>query len=108
MPAPQRQDELGVGDIVARSVAVLFLEGLTPTDLTGAVPGVAHWRGGSLPKALRAEEVARLLASCDRTTSVGRRDFAILTLLSRLGLRACEAAKLELCDIDWVQVVCSG
>ncbi|MGA2015222.1 MAG: site-specific integrase [Solirubrobacteraceae bacterium] len=62
---------------------------------------MAHWRGGSLPKALRAEEVARLLASCDRTTSVGRRDFAILTLLSRLGLRACEAAKLELCDIDW-------
>jgi site-specific recombinase XerD len=79
----------------------LFLEGLTPTDLTGAVPGVAHWRGGSLPRALSAEQVARLLASCDRTTPVGRRDFAILTLLCRLGLRAGEAAKLELCDIDW-------
>ena len=79
----------------------LFLEGLTPTDLTGAVPRVAAWRCGSLPKALPAELVASLLACCDRTTAVGRRDFAILTMLSRLGVRACEVAKLELSDIDW-------
>ena len=79
----------------------LFLEGRTPTDLTGAVPRVAAWRCASLPKALPAELVARLLASCDRTTAVGRRDFAILTMLSRLGVRACEVAKLELSDIDW-------
>ena len=43
----------------------------------------------------------RLLESCDRTTAVGRRDFAILMMLSRLGLRACEVAKLRLADIDW-------
>ncbi len=79
----------------------LFLEGLTPIDLTGAVPGVARWRGGSLPKALPAEHVARLLGSCDRCTAVGRRDFAILVALSRLGLRAGEVARLELCDVDW-------
>ena len=79
----------------------LFLEGLTPNDLTGAVPGVAKWRAGSLPKALPADHVALLLASCDRTTAVGRRDFAILAVLSRLGLRACEVARLELSDIDW-------
>ena len=79
----------------------LFLEGRTPTDLSGAVPRVAAWRCASLPKALPAELVARLLASCDRTTAVGRRDFAILTMLSRLGVRACEVAKLELSDIDW-------
>jgi site-specific recombinase XerD len=79
----------------------LFLEGLTASDLTGAVPGVARWRGASLPMALPAEHVARILASCDRTTSVGRRDFAILTMLSRLGVRACEVARLELSDIDW-------
>jgi len=79
----------------------LFLEGLTASDLTGAVPGVAQWRAGSLPKALPAEHVARVLASCDRRTAVGRRDFAILTVLSRLGLRACEVARLELGDIDW-------
>jgi len=79
----------------------LFLEGLTPNDLTGAVPGVAKWRAGSLPKALPADHVVLLLASCDRATAVGRRDFAILTVLSRLGLRACEVARLELSDIDW-------
>jgi integrase/recombinase XerD len=79
----------------------LFLEGLTPVDLTDAVPKVASWRCASLPKALPARHVACLLASCDQTSAVGRRDFAILTMLSRLGLRACEVARLELEDIDW-------
>lgn len=79
----------------------LFLEGLLSVDLTGAVPKVASWRCASLPKALPSEHVARLLASCDRMTAVGRRDFAILLMLSRLGLRACEVAKLRLADIDW-------
>ena len=79
----------------------LFLEGLTASDLSAAVPAVAGWRGASLPKALAAEQVARLLASCDRTTAVGRRDFAILTVLSRLGLRAGEVAALELGDVNW-------
>lgn len=79
----------------------LFLEGLMPVDLTGAVPKVASWRCASLPRALPADHVARMLASCDRTTVVGRRDFAILLMLSRLGVRACEVAKLQLADIDW-------
>src|SRR5947209_3782676 len=79
----------------------LFLEGLTPIDLTGAVPGVARWRGAWLPKALPAEHVAQLLASCERSTAIGRRDFAVILVLSRLGLRACEVARLELGDVDW-------
>jgi site-specific recombinase XerD len=79
----------------------LFLEELTPIDLTDAVPKVASWRCASLPKALAAEDVARLLASCDRSSPVGRRDFAILLMLSRLGLRAGEVAKLRLSDTDW-------
>ena len=79
----------------------LFVEGLTPVDLSDAVPKVASWRCASLPKALPAGHVARMLASCDRTTAVGRRDFAILLMLSRLGVRACEVAKLRLADIDW-------
>jgi integrase/recombinase XerD len=60
-----------------------------------------RWRGGGLPKALPAGQVAALLASCDRDTAAGLRDFAVLVLLSRLGLRACEAAALELDDIGW-------
>jgi integrase/recombinase XerD len=79
----------------------LVVEGLAPPGLPGAVPSVAGWRGGGLPKALPEGQVAALLASCDRDTATGRRDFAVLVLLARLGLRACEAARLELDDISW-------
>jgi integrase len=66
-----------------------------------AVPSVAHWGAGSLPRALRPEAVAALLASCDSDTLAGRRDRAIVVLLARLGLRAGEVAALELQDLDW-------
>jgi integrase/recombinase XerD len=79
----------------------LHVEGEIEHALAGAVPSVASWRLASLVKALDGRSVARLLASCDRRTRVGRRDFAILTLLSRLGLRAGEVAALRLADIDW-------
>jgi integrase len=69
--------------------------------LAVAVPSVAGWSLSSLPKALGRDQVAALLTSCDRATSTGCRDFAILTLLVRLGLRAGEVAALALDDIDW-------
>lgn len=79
----------------------LHLAGFTPVALADAVPSVAGWRLASLPRALDPGTVARLLASCDRATVTGRRDLAILTVLTRLGLRAGEVAKLRLGDIDW-------
>ena len=79
----------------------LHVTGRISGPLDSAVPAVAGWRGGSLPRALPASQVAALLASCDRRRAVGRRDFAILTLLSRLGLRAGEVAALELGDLEW-------
>jgi integrase/recombinase XerD len=79
----------------------LFAAGWTSVDLSTAVPGVAGWRGAALPKAVASEMVAALLAGCDRTTVAGRRDYAVLVLLSRLGLRAGEVAGLCLEDIDW-------
>ena len=79
----------------------LHLDGEVQRDLAGAVPSVASWRLASLVKALDARSVARLLSGCDRRTGVGRRDFAILTVLSRLGLRAGEVAALRLADVDW-------
>jgi integrase/recombinase XerD len=79
----------------------LHVEGLTPGQLAPAVPTVAGWRGSSLPRAVGPDEVGRLLASCNRVTAVGRRDYAILKLLVRLGLRAGEVAALELEDVDW-------
>jgi integrase/recombinase XerD len=77
------------------------LTGRTPRPLVGAVPRVACWRLAKLPKAVAPDTVQALLASCDRRTTYGRRDFAVLMLLSRLGLRAGEVAGLRLDDIDW-------
>jgi integrase/recombinase XerD len=79
----------------------LFQAGHVRCQLAGAVPTVAHWGAGSLPRALPTETVAALLASCDGSTLAGRRDRAILVLLARLGLRAGEVAGLELGDLDW-------
>jgi integrase len=75
--------------------------GRTPRPLVGAVPKVASWRLAGLPKALDPDVVMALLKSCDRRTTYGRRDFAVLMLLVRLGLRSGEVASLRLEDIDW-------
>ena len=85
-----------------RSLLVfLHLEGVLECSLAAAVPSVADWRLAGLPRALEPDQVRRLLDSCDRRTVTGSRDFAILTLLARLGLRGCEVAALELDDLDW-------
>ena len=70
-------------------------------DLSAAVPAVAGHRHARLPKHIPWKEVEQLLKSCDRRSGVGRRDYAILLLLVRLGLRAAEVAALELGDMDW-------
>jgi site-specific recombinase XerD len=70
-------------------------------DLAAAVPAVANWSMPSIPRAIPAEQVRQLLASISRRTAIGRRDYAIVLLLARLGLRASEVAFLELDDIDW-------
>jgi integrase/recombinase XerD len=70
-------------------------------DLAAAVPTVANWSMTSIPRAIPGDAVRRLLASINRRTAMGRRDYAILLLLARLGLRACEVVRLELDDIDW-------
>jgi integrase/recombinase XerD len=79
----------------------LHVAGLISSPLVWAVPGVADLRDRSLPRGLDPAVVARLLASCDRRRTVGRRDYAILLLLVRLGLRAGEVAAMQLEDLDW-------
>jgi integrase len=79
----------------------LHVEGLIGEPLGQHVPAIASWRLAGLPQALEAGQVEALLASCDQRTAAGRRDFAKLTLLARLGLRAGEVAALALDDIDW-------
>lgn len=78
----------------------LRLEGVTDVALEDAVLSVAGWNP-SLPRAINAQAVARMVASCDRRRAIGRRDHAILLLLSRLGLRGGEVVAMELGDIDW-------
>jgi integrase/recombinase XerD len=78
----------------------LFLEGRIAQPLAQAAPAVSAPKG-VLPRGLGEQVLAVLLAGCDTSTLVGRRDLAVLTLLSRLGLRAGEVAALELDDVDW-------
>lgn len=85
-----------------RSLLVfLHVDGILGESLVAAVPSAASWRRAGLPQGLAPGEVARLLAAPDRRRRAGRRDFAVLMLLARLGLRAGEVAALELDDIDW-------
>jgi site-specific recombinase XerD len=79
----------------------LFFEGRTPISLVDAVPTAPQWKRTSLPRALDASHVSAMLDGCDRTRGVGLRDFAILTMLVRLGLRSAEVAGLRLDDVDW-------
>lgn len=78
-----------------------FTEGLIPTDLSGAALFITGRRRSPLAEGIPAADARRLLDSCDRRTGPGRRDYAILLVLLRLGLRASEVAALSLEDIDW-------
>ncbi len=75
--------------------------GETSLDLAHAVPAVANWSMSSIPRAITADQTKRLLASIDRGSAMGLRDYAIVLLLARLGLRAGEVASMSLDDIDW-------
>jgi integrase/recombinase XerD len=79
----------------------LFQKGELQADLAASVPTVANWRLSTVPKYLVPKEVKRVLKACNRRTAVGRRDYAILLLLARLGLRAGEVVALQLEDVNW-------
>ncbi|CAN5448156.1 site-specific integrase [soil metagenome] len=79
----------------------LYVEGIVILPLAQAVPAVASWRAAALPKALPAGVPTRLLDSCDRTTAAGLRDYAMLMLLVRLGLRSGEIVAMRLEDFEW-------
>lgn len=79
----------------------LHHKGLNPLPLAGCVPSIRRWKLASLPTYLSAAQVQKALNSCDRATAMGRRDYAILMMLAKLGMRAGEIATLNLDDIDW-------
>jgi site-specific recombinase XerD len=97
--SPKSTERLATG--LRSFLGFALLEGMIAVPLADAVPSAARWSGAALPRGLTAEQVAALLGSCDRRRPTGRRDYAILVLLTRLGLRAAEVAALRLDDIDW-------
>lgn len=82
-------------------VRFLYVTGVTERDLSSSVPWVASGRFDGLPKNLDPSVVAALLGSCNRSRPVGVRDYAIFTLMVRLGLRAIEISRMQLEDVDW-------
>ena len=79
----------------------LRYRGEITSDLAAVVPTVADWKQSQIPKHLAHEDVEQLLKCCDQTTTLGKRDYAVLCILARLGLRAGEVVHLTLDDIDW-------
>ncbi|MFQ5799294.1 MAG: site-specific integrase [Bacteroidota bacterium] len=79
----------------------LQLRGEIAINLAAAVPTVPNWRFATVPKWIPSEQVERLLKSCDRSTKTGQRNYAILLLLARLGLRSADIVAMSLDDINW-------
>ena len=79
----------------------LFADGIIDRDYSGSVPAVAGWRLSTLPPSQEDGALLALLGACDRSTPLGLRDYAVLLLMARLGLRAVEIAALCLEDLDW-------
>lgn len=103
----ERAGHSGIGQAktVVQAVRIflrfLIAIGRCAPGLDDALPTIAHWRLTALPKYLPPETVEHVLASCDRATPIGARDWAVLLLLARLGLRAGDVAALKWDDIDW-------
>jgi integrase len=79
----------------------LRYRGYIRTDLATSVPAIRRWRLAFLPEYLLPSQVQKVLNACDRRSAIGRRDYAILLMLARLGLRANKIATLTLDDVDW-------
>ena len=94
---------LGCG--VRAFLRFLLRDGRVSFDLSGAVPPARRWRYSTIPRNLTADQVKRILASCDRSRRCGRRSYAVLLLLSRLGLRSVEIRRILLGDVDWKEGV---
>ena len=79
----------------------LYLKGFISAALADCVPSIRRWRLAGLPTFLPPQKVQQVLDACDQTTAIGLRDYAILMVLAKLGLRASEVAALNLDDFDW-------
>jgi site-specific recombinase XerD len=100
--ASRRRNSIkGVETALRSFTRYLLFAGLVMQDLSIAVPSAPNRRYADIPRHLTADQVRRVLASCRGQARTGRRDYAILLLLARLGLRAGEVEALKVDDIDW-------
>ncbi len=91
----------GMRSALADFLGFLASSGRAPQGLAGRLPPHRHLRHESEPHLWTAEEIRRLLAVIDRRSAVGKRDYAMILLTARLGLRICDLRHLELGDLDW-------
>jgi len=79
----------------------LFKCGKTNVNLAPSVPRIAHRHTSTLPRHLTSEQVETVIAAVKADTAIGRRNYAMVLLLARLGLRAAEVTAIQIDDIDW-------
>ena len=96
-----RSHARGLATSMRMYLRFLAVRGECSPTLLGAVPTGPGWRLCELPRYIPADDIERVIGSCDITTPVGRRDRAILLLLARLALRAGDVVHLRLSDLDW-------
>jgi site-specific recombinase XerD len=95
--------EVNKNRVTAIRMFLLFLIATNRCDsnLENSIPTVAHWRLSTLPKYLSSTDIERIIDCCECTTNLGVRNYAIILLLARLGLRSSEVANLNMNDVDW-------
>jgi len=100
--AARRRNSIKAVETALRSfMRYLLFTGHLNRDLSIAIPSAPNRPFLGIPRHLTADQVHRVLASCNMQTRTGRRDYAILLLLARLGFRPGEVEALTLDDIDW-------
>ena len=97
----RRKTIAGMRSSLADFLAFLAAAGRTPQSLAGRLPPHRHLRHESEPHLWTAEEIRRLLAVIDRQSATGKRDYAMILMTARLGLRISDLRQLELGDLDW-------
>ena len=97
----RRKTIAGMRSSLADFLAFLAATGRTPQNLADRLPPHRHLRHESEPHLWTAEEIRRLLAVIDRQSATGKRDYAMILMTARLGLRICDLRQLGLGDLDW-------